>query len=109
MRAGIHVICRRETGLGVGLAGVAPITAATGGEAATALDALAREPARGGVVLIEQALYDALLPGTRRQLRREGLPIVMPFPGPQRVSGAAPEQELLEILRRAIGYRVRLR
>jgi len=109
MRAGIHAICRRETAPGIALAGLAPIVASTGTEAASAFAALSREPAKGGVVLIEQALHDALPPATRRQLRRDGLPIVMPFPGAAVGLGAAPEHELLEILRRAIGYRVRLR
>ena len=110
MRAGVHVICRRETAPGIALAGVAPVIASTGAEAAGALAGLSREPAKGGVVLIEQALHDALPPAVRRQLRRDGVPIVMPFPGPAALAlGAPPEHELLEILRRAIGYRVRLR
>jgi len=33
----------------------------------------------------------------------------MPFPGPGLPTGVPPEQELLEILRGAIGYRMRLR
>lgn len=110
MRAGVHVICGPEAALGIALAGIRPVVAADGSAAAAALAALAPAPAHGGVVLIEQALYDALPPGTRRQLRRDGTPIVMPFPGPAPLAaGVAPEQELLEILRRAVGYRVRLR
>lgn len=109
MRARVHVICSREAALGIGLVGLTPLVVANGDEAATALSTLAAEPARGGVVLIEQALYDALPPSTRRQLRREGLPVVMPFPGPGLSLGAPPEQELLDILRGAIGYHLRLR
>ena len=110
MKAGIHAICRRASGLGFSLAGLAPVIAETGDAAGDALAALSAERARGGVVLVEQALYDALPPAWRRQLRREGLPIVMPFPGPAALgAGVAPEQELLEILQRAIGYRLRLR
>ncbi|HEU0032562.1 MAG TPA: V-type ATP synthase subunit F [Kofleriaceae bacterium] len=109
MKAGLHVICGREAALGIALAGIAPIVATTGDEAAAALARLAHEPAHGGVVLIEQSLHDALPASTRRQLQREGTPILMPFPGPAPLPGVAPEHELLEILRRAIGYRVRLR
>ena len=112
MKAPIHAICRHEVALGLALAGLAPIEAATGAEAAAAIARLAPEPAHGGVVLIEQALHDALPPATRRALRRAGEPILMPFPGPVAaalVGGAAPEDELMEILRRAVGYRLRLR
>jgi len=109
VNARIRAICTHETALGIALSGIAPIEAATGAEAAAALDALARTPAHGGVVFIEQALYDALPAAKRRQIRRDGLPILMPFPSPAAERDAAPEQELLDVLRRAVGYRVRLR
>lgn len=110
MRATLHVICRREAALGFALAGIAPIEASSGTDAAAALAALAHAPAKGGVVLIEARLYDALPPAVRRQIHRDGAPILVPFPGPAPLPpGAAPEQELLEVLRRAIGYRVRLK
>jgi vacuolar-type H+-ATPase subunit F/Vma7 len=110
MRTPVHVVCRHETALGMALAGFAPIEAATGAETAAALAALATSPARGGVVLVEAPLYDALPSAARRQIRRDGAPIVMPFPGPAPLAeGVSPEAELLDILRRAVGYRVRLR
>ena len=109
MNARIRAICTHETALGFALSGIAPIEAANADEAARALDVLAATPARGGVIFIESALYDALPPAKRRELRREGLPILMSFPSPVIAAGVAPEQELLEVLRRAIGYRVRLR
>lgn len=110
MKARVRVICRRETALGIALAGIAPIEAATGADAAAALATLVHEPAHGGIVLVESALYDALPPATLRQIRKDGAPILQPFPGPAPLAaGAAPEQELLEVLRRAVGYRVRLR
>ncbi|TMQ16171.1 MAG: hypothetical protein E6J91_12230 [Deltaproteobacteria bacterium] len=109
MKTQVRAICRREAALGVALAGLAAIEAATGADAAAALAALARMPARGGVVLIEAGLYDALPAPLRRQIRKDGAPILVPFPGPAPLPpGAAPEQELLEVLRRAVGYRVRL-
>ena len=110
MRASVHAICRREAALGVALAGIAPIEASTAADVAAALAALAHGPARGGLVLIEASLYDALSPAIRRQIHKDGAPILVPFPGPAPLpAGAAPEQELLEVLRRAIGYRVRLK
>jgi vacuolar-type H+-ATPase subunit F/Vma7 len=110
MRAAVRAICRREAALGVALAGIAPIEVSTGADATAALAALAHAPARGGVVVIEASLYDALPPAVRRQIHKDGAPILVPFPGPAPLpAGAAPEQELLEVLRRAIGYRVRLK
>jgi len=110
MRAQIRAICRRPAALGLGLAGITCIEADDGEAAAAAIAALARDPANGGVILIEQALHDALPRTLRRSLAREGLPILMPFPGPALDgTGPAPEAELLEILRRSIGYRLRLR
>lgn len=103
MKAPVSIVCRHPAALGVALAGIAPIEAATGDEAAKLLP-------HDGLVLIEEELYAALPPATRRQLRRDGVPIVMPFPGPTRVStGLPPEHELLEVLRRAVGYRLRLK
>jgi vacuolar-type H+-ATPase subunit F/Vma7 len=109
MNATVHVICTPDVAPGIALAGIAPLVADSGQAAANRLQMIAPEPARGGIVLIEQALYDKLPPGLRRQLRRDGTPIVMPFPSPGLPTGGPPEQELLDILRRAIGYRVRLR
>lgn len=103
MNAPVRVICRRPAALGVALAGIAPVEAATGDEAAAVLG-------KTGLVLIEKPLFDALPLATRRQLRKDGVPIVMPFPGPALAkAGEAPEEELLEVLRRAVGYRLRLR
>lgn len=110
MRTELRVICRPETALGIGLAGVAPIPAVDGAAAAAALAALGGAPGKGGVIFIESSLHDALPAATRRQIRRDGAPILMPFPGPGELgAGTAPEKELLDVLRRAIGYRVRLR
>jgi vacuolar-type H+-ATPase subunit F/Vma7 len=110
VKVAIRVLCRGDTALGVALAGIAPIEAADGEAAAAALAALAGSPGNGGIVLVEDTLYDALPAATLRQIRKDGAPVLQPFPGPAPLRpGVAPEQELLEVLRRAIGYRVRLR
>lgn len=110
MKARVRAICRRPAALGLGLAGVTCLEADDAEAASAHLAALASEPAGGGVILIEQSLHDALPRSLRRGLTRAGLPILMPFPGPDLDrAGPAPEAELLEILRRAIGYRLRLR
>lgn len=109
MNARLRAICTHEAALGLALSGLAPVEARDGQEAARILDSFATMPARGGVVFIESALYDALPSRTRREIRREGLPILMPFPSPTLGRGIPPEQELLDVLRRAVGYRLRLR
>ena len=109
MNARLRAICTHETALGFALSGIAPIEAESGDELVRALAMLEGTPAHGGVIFVEAKLYDALPPSKRRQLRREGLPILMPFPSPSTDRGVPPEHELLEVLRRAVGYRVRLR
>jgi vacuolar-type H+-ATPase subunit F/Vma7 len=110
VRAPIRVICRHDTALGIALAGLAPIEAATPAEAEAALAALADTPAKGGIVLVESGLYEQLAASTRRRIHKEGAPLLVPFPGPAPAApGSSPEQELLDVLGRAVGYRVRLR
>jgi vacuolar-type H+-ATPase subunit F/Vma7 len=69
---------------------------------------LSREP-EVGVVLVEEDLFEALPEELHRSLERQPLPIVVPFPGPTWVKRPPPEAYVVELLRRAIGYRVRLR
>jgi len=109
VNARLRAICSHRTALGLALSGLAPVEAENGLEAARILDSFATMPARGGVVFIESVLYNALPSATRRQIQREGLPILMPFPSPGSDRASLPEQELLDVLRRAVGYRMRLR
>ncbi len=109
MNTPIRVVCRRPAALGLGLAGLACTEVTDGAAAAAAIAALERG-AGGALILIERDLYDALPAGLRRQVERDGTPLLMPFPGPALGgTGAAPEEELLELLRRSVGYRLRLR
>jgi len=62
-----------------------------------------------GVLLVEQSVLDALGPVAERELMRRPVPIIVPFPSPTwRERERAPESLVLELLQRAIGYRVRL-
>lgn len=62
-----------------------------------------------GIILIEQTLLDAVLPAVRRAVDRRPLPIIVPIPAPNWSHAAADgESYIVELLRRAIGYRVRL-
>lgn len=62
-----------------------------------------------GILLVEQPLLDAVAPAVRRAVDRRALPIVVPIPPPNWTHEASDaESYIVELLRRAIGYRVRL-
>ena len=110
MRGPVAVVCPPAEAAGYRLAGVAPHVAADGPEAAAAIRGLLARPAgeRPSVLLVAERLEAALPSADRRELRRDPLLAVVTVPGPAG-GRAAPEAFLLEILRQAIGYRVRLR
>jgi vacuolar-type H+-ATPase subunit F/Vma7 len=92
---------------GAGLASL-PLAAAEDGTGASTL--LTRLGAEGvGVVLVEDGLYADLPEETRRAIASTPLPMVVPFPGPTWVVRPPAEEYIVELLRQAIGYRVRIR
>jgi len=60
------------------------------------------------VLLVEEPIYEAVPAELKRRLDRSARPVVVPFPsgGGARVRSA--EERVIELLRRTIGYRVRL-
>ncbi len=77
-------------------------------EAAERVSALVQEPDLG-ILLVEQPLFDAFPALLRRELENRALPIVVPVP--RAAWGAVTdraESYILDLLRRAIGYRVKL-
>jgi vacuolar-type H+-ATPase subunit F/Vma7 len=107
MSYGVRVLCRPAVAAGFRLAGVAPTEAADAGEGALLLRTLLDEPEQG-VILVEDAIYAAVPDSTRRELARRPLPMVVPFPSPTWAAPAVgPEAFIAELLRQAIGYRVR--
>lgn len=104
----VHVVGTSVACAGFALAGLATHEAATPKDAAAVIDALVTRD-ETGVLLIEQTLLDALDPAMERALARRTTPIIVPFPGPtRRERERAPESVILQLLQRAIGYRVRL-
>lgn len=104
----VGVVSDASVSLGFRLAGLRPLVADSREAAARLLDELARE-GRWGVILVQEDLMPAALsPAWRRSAT--GLPIVVPFPAPggERRVGEA-EAYVTELLRQAVGYRVRLR
>jgi vacuolar-type H+-ATPase subunit F/Vma7 len=103
----VRVVCRPALVEGFALAGVSSLSASDGEEAAARIARLLRQ-SEVGVLLVEEGLYAALPDDTRRTLDQEPLPIVVPFPGPTWAEREPAEAYVVELLRRAIGYRVRL-
>jgi vacuolar-type H+-ATPase subunit F/Vma7 len=104
----LRVVCRPGVADGFALAGVRSLSAVDPGEASAVLGRLLEQPDTG-VVLVEDTLYRGLSEGMREALERRGVPVVVRFPSPRREARPSAESELVELLRRAIGYRVRLR
>ena len=108
MTYGVRVLCRPATAAGFALAGIVADAAEDEGMVEASLRALlARREV--GVILLEQSLYAALAPDLRTQVDRVAQPVVVPFPGPAWRAAPSAEEQVVELLRRAIGYRVRLR
>jgi vacuolar-type H+-ATPase subunit F/Vma7 len=108
MTHGVRVLCRPATAPGFALAGIVAETADEESVADAALRSLLQH-AEVGIVLLEESLYQALAPDLRTLVDRVSQPIVVPFPGPAWRAAPSAEEQVVELLRRAIGYRVRLR
>lgn len=105
----VRVVCPPEVAAGFALAGLHTSSAGTPAEGNECVRELLSRP-DVGVILLDERLHAALSNDTRRELARRPLPIVVPFPGPSWVPRpAGPDSYILELLRQAIGYRVRLR
>jgi len=102
----VVALCPEQTAPGLALAGVETHVYATVQQAAEQLRALL-QAADAGVVLVDDAVLDALDVPLRRRAEESDLPLVVAIPmGP----GRALEREYLEqMIRRVIGYQVRLR
>jgi vacuolar-type H+-ATPase subunit F/Vma7 len=94
---------------GFGLAGIRVLEAGAAEEGIECIRELLTQP-DVGVVLMEEGLHDRLPEDVRRRLGRNPLPMVVPFPGPAwEERPEAAESYIVDLLRRVIGYRVRLR
>ena len=108
MRDRVRVLCRPAIAAGFHLAGFDPEEARDVDEGSRRLVAML-EQADAGVVLVQDDFYAALPDATRHGLARRPLPLVVPFPAPSWAPVAeGPEAFITELLRQAIGYRVRL-
>lgn len=109
MAYALRVVCRPEVTAGFALAGLRPIAAATPEAGAAVVHELLAQP-EVGVALVQDVFYDALPDELRRQVGRQPVPLLVPFPGPTWAArGEAAEAYIVELLRQVIGYRVRLK
>ncbi|NLT35900.1 MAG: hypothetical protein GXX83_08380 [Gaiellales bacterium] len=109
MSYSVAVICRPEVATGFSLAGCPTVEATVEAEAGERLLELAADP-NTGVILIQEELHARVSTDVLRFLAKRPLPMVVPFPGPVwDESLRGPEGYIVEMLRQAIGYRVRLR
>lgn len=103
----VRVLCRPAVAAGFRLAGVPVTEVADLEDGARQLEVLLNEPGHG-VILVEDAICAAVPEATRFELERRPLPMVAQFPGPNwAASSEGPEAFIAELLRQAIGYRVR--
>lgn len=108
MNWSVRALVRPGMATGFRLTGVVADEVVTPEEAAALVAARSAEPGLG-ILLVEQALIDALPDDVRRELDRKPAPILVPVPSV--TWGKAPteaESIILNLLRRAIGYRVKL-
>lgn len=62
-----------------------------------------------GIVLVDDALFHSLPRDLLARLERQALPVLAPVPTPRWDERSEAEAYILDILRQAIGYRVRPR
>jgi vacuolar-type H+-ATPase subunit F/Vma7 len=96
-----------QASAGFALAGVPVFPEADGPSAARRIELLISE-SDVGVVMIEEALYRDLPEDLMRVLRDKPVPVVIPMPGPDWAGETTAHDYIVDILRRAIGYRVKL-
>jgi vacuolar-type H+-ATPase subunit F/Vma7 len=104
----VRVITRPGFATGFRLVGL-PVDEATNAQMAG--DGIAAAAAHGdvGILLVDQALLDELPAAQRRDAERRPVPVLVPIPAPAWTeAGGGAEDFLIELLRRTIGYRVRL-
>jgi vacuolar-type H+-ATPase subunit F/Vma7 len=104
----VRVIASPGFATGFRLAGFAVDEVSTAREASDRLIAAGAQ-ADLGILLVEQRLLDAMPTAVRRDAERRPVPVLVPIPSPA-WAGKKDDSEnfILELLRRTIGYRVRL-
>jgi vacuolar-type H+-ATPase subunit F/Vma7 len=104
----VRVVTRPALAAGFELAGLAVETASDGHAAADVVTRWAGD-ADVGVVLVDHQLHETLPADLLRRLDHQAMPLIASVPAPRWDERSDAEAYILEILRQAIGYRVRPR
>ncbi len=109
MKGVVRVLASPAVAAGFRLAGLNAAEATSASDATNQLQQLAEMPT-SCVLIVEQALLDSVAAPIRAAVDRRALPIVVPVPTivweDERREAA---DHILDMLQRAIGYRVKLR
>jgi vacuolar-type H+-ATPase subunit F/Vma7 len=103
----LMVITSPGLSAGFALAGVPVFEASDGTDAARQISRLV-DDMNAGVIIMDEPLYEDLPEEVKRDLRKSARPVVIPVPGPDWTTETSAHEYIVEILRRAIGYRVKL-
>lgn len=107
MKARVRVLASPAVATGFRLAGVPATDVLDASDASAQLQRAAASDV--GVLLVEQSLFDGVPAAVRAELERSALPLLVPIPSPNwTTTSARAEDYILDMLQRAIGYRVRL-
>ncbi len=102
----VVVIAPPDARHGFALTGVREVTA-TPEELTARLREVASDPLTG-VVIVDERLVVGAAPEQIREMERRWPGLVIVLPAPERARGAPEEDYVLQLIRRAIGYQVRL-
>jgi vacuolar-type H+-ATPase subunit F/Vma7 len=105
--ASVRVLASPAIAAGFRLAGLSAVDVVEAQATEQLLATVARPNV--GILVVEQSVLDAIPDDVRMEIEHRILPIIVPMPTPNwgATRGDA-EAYILELLRRAIGYRVRL-
>lgn len=106
-----HVVAvmDREAGLGYRLAGVELREASTAEEMGRKAEALSADPGIR-LVILDEDLFRGLPRALQRKLEESRKPVFIPVPSlPLRKGALPPEEYVARLIRRAVGYQVRIR
>ena len=102
----LRVVTRPGDGAGFRLAGV-PVDEVAAGEEPARFRALAQDPSLA-VVAIETGVFSAVPDALVRQAASRPLPVILPFTLPRPSEAGAGRAYVAALIRRAIGYHVKL-
>lgn len=109
MKGTVRAVASPASASGYRLAGVPTDAVSRDDDIGRLLLARVGEPGLG-ILIVEQRLLESAPPSVRRDIERRPVPIIVPVPSPEPGRPPADAEGLIvELLRRAIGYRVKLK